>query len=259
MVFSTIVKLLLVVRFIFMQNQQVNVLLQQLQLLYPAAFKRNYLWYSQIKTKGILDDRKEFIPWILACMIFIPISFVLKDALLNKFEQFSTFQAHAYAILAILLFFMLVVPIIIKQIRHSSNSLYQLIRHSPIKMAIVIVLTALNIAFVQSEFLMWGLLFFGTSFGFVRFYKENLFRQNCQDAELYQLQQLRRVCFWAYQQTVFTRAQLTFMSKQNPEYAPLKRQLNRYADLHAQLFKAEHDYCKRIKHIDVDSYLDEML
>ncbi|ATO19842.1 hypothetical protein BS636_09370 [Acinetobacter sp. LoGeW2-3] len=241
-----------------MQNQQVNVLLQQLQLLYPAAFKHNYLFYSQIKTRGVLDDRREFIPWLLASMIFIPISFVLKDILLSNFE-ISNFQAHAYAILAILLFLMLVIPLIIKQIRHSSHSLYQLLRHSPVKLAAVVVLSALNIEFLQSQFVMWALLFFGVSFGFVRFYKENLFRQNSQDDEYYQLHQLRRVCFWAYKQSLKTRLKLYITSAKSPEYEVLKRQLNRYADLYSQLFKSEHQYCKRIKHIDVDSYLDEVL
>ncbi|GAA5556174.1 hypothetical protein Asch01_00874 [Acinetobacter schindleri] len=70
-----------------MQNQQVNVLLQQLQRLYPEAFKHNYLFYSQIKTRGVLDDRREFIPWLLASMIFVPISFVLKDIFLVVFQK----------------------------------------------------------------------------------------------------------------------------------------------------------------------------
>ncbi|MFV5490060.1 hypothetical protein [Acinetobacter sp. ASP199] len=242
-----------------MQNQQVNVLLQQLQLLYPAAFKHNYLFYSQIKTRGVLDDRREFIPWLLASMIFVPISLVLKDIFLSNFTELSNFQAHAYAILAILLFLMLIVPLVIKQIRHSSHSLYQLLRHSPVKLAVVVILSALNIEFLQSQFVMWALLFFGVSFGFVRFYKENLFRQNSQDSEYYQLHQLRRVCFWAYKQSLKTRLKLYMTSANNPEYEVLKRQLNRYADLYSQLFKTEHQYCKRIKHIDVDSYLDEVL
>ncbi|WP_278363520.1 hypothetical protein [Acinetobacter schindleri] len=242
-----------------MQNQQVNVLLQQLQRLYPAAFKHNYLFYSQIKTKGVLDDRREFIPWLLASMIFMPISFVLKDIFLSNFTELSNFQAQAYAILAILLFLMLIVPLVIKQIRHSSHSLYQLLRHSPVKLAVIVILSALNIQFLQSQFVMWALLFFGVSFGFVRFYKENLFRQNSQDSEYYQLHQLRRVCFWAYKQSLRTRLKLYMTSAQSPEYEVLKRQLNRYADLYSQLFKSEHQYCKSIKHIDVDSYLDEML
>ena len=62
-----------------MQSKQVQLLLQQLETRYPAAFKRNYLLYSQIKTRCILDDQREVIPWVLAVMIFIPISLILKD------------------------------------------------------------------------------------------------------------------------------------------------------------------------------------
>lgn len=243
----------------YMQNQQVTVLLQQLQLLYPAAFRHNYLFYGQIKTKGVLDDRREFIPWILACMIFIPISFALKDVLSSVLAPLSSFEAHSYACLAILLFLMLVVPLVIKQIRHSSHSLYQHVRHTPIKLTAVILLFALNIEFLHSQWVMWVLLFFGVSFGFVRFYKENLFRQNTQGTEQYQLHQLRRICFWAYKQSRLTRLKLRLMSANNPKYQTLQRQLNQYADLYSQLLKLEHQYCKRIKHIDIESYLDEML
>ena len=108
-----------------MQTKQIDLLLQQLKLLYPAAFRRNYLFYGQIKTKGILSDLKELIPWVLAAMIFVPISLVLKDVYSSKLSTAPDFQAQAYAILTILLFLMLVVPLVIKQIRHSSHSLYQ--------------------------------------------------------------------------------------------------------------------------------------
>ena len=59
------------------QNKQVSLYLNQLQQQYPQAFKRNFLFYSQIKTKGILDEAKEFIPWVLAVMIFCSIYFSL--------------------------------------------------------------------------------------------------------------------------------------------------------------------------------------
>ena len=39
-----------------MKDKQAVQFLEQLKLLYPAAFKRNYLFYSMIKTKGLLDE-----------------------------------------------------------------------------------------------------------------------------------------------------------------------------------------------------------
>jgi len=242
-----------------MQNQHVTVQLQQLKLLYPAAFRHNYLLYGQIKTKGILDDRREFIPWLLAAMIFIPISLVLKDLLSTWLGLTQPFQAQGYAILAILLFLMLIVPVIVKQIRHSSHSLYQLVQHNPLKLTVVILLSGLNMVYLQSTFLMWSLLFFGISFGFVRFYKENLFRQTTQPSEQYQLHQLRRICFWAYKQNRKAYFKLRLLSKQHPQYPHLSQQLKQYATLYTQLLKMEHQYCKQIKHIDIDSYLDEQL
>lgn len=242
-----------------MQSTQVSLLLKHVQSMHPQAFQRNYVFYGQIKTKGVLDDRKEFIPWILALMIFLPISLVLKDYFLLVFNSKDAFKAQTAAVISILLFLMLIVPLIIKQIKHSSHSLYQQLKHSPLKLTIVILLEGLNLAFLQSSFLLWLLFFFGISFGFVRFYKENLFRIESKDTDLYQLQQLRRACFWAYKKTYSLRLKLCFQSKQSERYSEMKNQLEQYATLHTQLFKAEHEYCKKIKHIDLDSYLDELM
>lgn len=240
-----------------MPTTQVTLLLQQLQQQYPTAFKGNYLFYSQIKIRGIWDKAKLLIPWVLAAMIFIPVSLMFSDVIKQSFVQVSEFQAQSYAILAILLFLMLSLTLILQQVQHSSYSLYQLLRHTPIKMAVVILLQALNLFFVQSSLLMWSLFFFGVSFGFIRFYRENLFRENSQNTEHYQLQQLRRICFWAYKQTCMLRLKLHFCSSNHPQRAELKQQLNHYAELYTQLLKHEHQYCKTIKHLDVDSYLDE--
>lgn len=242
-----------------MQSKQVQLLLQQLETLYPAAFKRNYLLYSQIKTRGILDDQREVIPWVLAVMIFIPISLILKDFYLTHLENLDPLQSHSYAIISILLVLMWVLPLVIKQIKHSSNSLYQLQRHAPFKLAAVILLSGLNLVFLESSLLMWILFYFGVNFGFVRFYKENLFRDHSQSVEHHQLQQLRRVCFWAYKQTLKSRLQLRFSSHQSEDYQARKTQLGHEADLYVQLLKYEHAYCKQIKHIDLDSYIDEKL
>ncbi len=242
-----------------MPNPHVTVQLQQLKLLYPAAFKHNYLLYGQIKTKGLFDDRRELLPWLLAAIIFIPISLVLKDVLSTWLGLTHPLQAQSYAILVILLALMLMMPVVIKQIRHSSHSLYQLVQHHPLKLTAVILLSVLNMVYLQNTWLMWSLLFFGIRFGFIRFYKENLFRQATQPSEQYQLHQLRRICFWAYKQNRKTYFKLRLISKQHAQYPHLSQQLNQYATLYTQLLQMEHQYCKQIKHIDIDSYLDEKL
>lgn len=240
-----------------MSTSQVTLLLQQLQQQYPAAFKANYLFYGQIKIRGIWDQGKVLVPWVLAAMIFVPSSLILRDLIQQTFMPISEFQAQSYAILAILLFLMLMFTLILQQIQHSSYSLYQFLRQTPIKMTAVIVLQILNQVFLENSVLMWSLLFFGISFGFVRFYKENLFRQSSQSTEHYQLQQLRKICFWAYKQTCLLRLKLRFCSSNDPQHAQIEQQLNHYAKLYTQLLKHEHQYCKTIKHLDIDSYLDE--
>ena len=242
-----------------MQAQQAQKLIHDLQQQYPQAFKFNFIYYSHIKTKGVLDDRKEFIPWILALMIFPPIAYVIQEKLLSVFPNMALFDAVAYACLAISLFFMLLAPVLIKQIKHSSHSLYQLVQHSPIKIAVLIVLQALNFAFLQSLFVIGILFFFALSFGFVRFYKENMFREQSNSDQHYQLQQFRRICFWTYKQSLILRLQLRFKGKQRAQYVTLKKQLEDMAALHTQMLQLEHQFCKKIKYIDIDTYLDENL
>ena len=240
-----------------MQAKHVQHILQQLSEIYPAATRHNYLFFSQIKTKGVLDDKRELIVWILALCIFVPISLVMQQ----KFEQFfelSSFQALSYSVLTLALFFMLVVPFIIYQIKHASNSLYQLQQSAPIKLTIVIILHALNMLFLQNLILVWLALFFTVSFSFVRLYKENLFRESTTTQDYFQLQQVRRMCFWAYKQAMKTKIKMRFCSQQSAHYALLKKSLVIYADLHTQLFKLEHQYCKQIKYIDLETYLDEI-
>ncbi|WP_411688492.1 hypothetical protein [Acinetobacter indicus] len=53
-----------------MTPQQPLLFLQQLQQHHPAAFKRNFLLYGAIKIKGMLDEWKEILPWVLALLIF---------------------------------------------------------------------------------------------------------------------------------------------------------------------------------------------
>lgn len=241
------------------QNKQVSFYLNQLQQQYPKAFKYNFLFYSQIKTKGLLDEAKEFIPWILSIMIFCSIYFSLGHYISIHFVQFDAFQANAIAALAVMLFFMLIVPIIINQIKHSSTHLYQQLNNTPFKLAALIILQALNLYFIESTLLQGLLFFFAMSFGFVKFYKENLFRDSTKDTEFYQLQQIRRTCFWAYKQTKKARFKMRFYNKNSEQYQFQQQQLTQYLELHLQLLKYENEMCKTYKYEDLDAYMDSMM
>ena len=241
------------------QKKQVSVYLNQLQQQYPQAFKRNFLLYSQIKTKGILDEAKEFIPWVLAVMIFCSIYFVLGQFISRHYPQFNEFQANGISALSIMLFFMIIAPFIINQIKHSSVHLYKLVNNTPFKIAILIIIQALNIYFFESTLLQGVLFFFAMSFGFVKFYKENLFRNSTKDTEYYQLQQIRKSCFWAYKQAKKAKFKMIFSKKDSEIYHIQQNHLAQYLELHLQLLKYENEMSKSYKFIDLDEYMDSMM
>ncbi|WP_407305279.1 hypothetical protein [Acinetobacter sp.] len=240
-------------------NKQTALFLKQMREQHPTAFKRNYLFYSMIKTKGILDELKELIPWILAAMIFISLSMSLSHFVSIQLPQFDTFRSHGIAVLAIMLLFMLYTPLVIKQIKHSSTSLYQHLRHTPIKLAVLIVLQTINIAYIESTFLEIILFFLALSFGFVRFYKENMFRENTQNEQYFYLQETRRICFWSYKQILKIKFKSLFHTKNSKVHAALQRQEKNFVELHIQLIRYENELCKTHKHIDVETYLDSLM
>lgn len=242
-----------------MNDQQAALFLEQLKQLYPAAFKRNYLFYSMIKTKGLLDELKELIPWVLAAMIFVSISISLGSYLQNTWPDLSKFRAHGLAVLTIMLFFMLITPLIIKQMKHSSVSLYKQLRHTPMKLTVIILLQTINIAYIESNFMQSLLFFFAISFGFVRFYKENLFRDQSNNHQYYYLQETRRVCFWSYKQVLKIKCQLFFCKRDSDQSNALKLKLKQLQELHKKTLHAEHQLCKNLKHLDLDTYLEEMM
>ena len=240
-------------------NKQSALFLQQMREQYPSAFKRNYLFYSMIKTKGILDELKELIPWLLAAMIFISLAMSLGHFISTQLSQFNEFRSYAIAILAIMLLFMLYTPIVIKQIKHSSTSLYEQLRHTPIKLATIIVLQGINIAYIQSISLEVILFFFAISFGFVRFYKENMFRENTQNEQYFYLQETRRLCFWSYKRILKIKLKCLLSTKNSAAYQELKIQEQQFIDLHNQLMQYEKKLCKTHKHVDVETYLDSLM
>ena len=241
-----------------MKEQQAKLFLEQLQLQYPQAFKRNFLLYSMLKTKGLFDELKELIPWVLAAMIFVSISMVLSSQIEILFTQIGSFRAYGLAVLSIMLFFMLLCPLIIKQIKHSSTSLYQQLRHTPIKLAAIIILQAINIAFIENYLLQSVLFFFALSFGFIKFYKENLFRPDTALKDYYYLDETRRVCFWFYKQTLKQKIQLIFTMNNAERQKSLKQNIQQLQDLHLKTLNFEDILCKSVKHVDIDDYLEEI-
>ena len=154
-------------------DKQAALFLKQLQIQYPAAFRRNFVFYGMLKTKGLMDEIKEFIPWILAIMIFVSLSLSLGHYIESHFLHLTTFRAQGISVLCFMLLYMLYVPLVLKQMKHSSRSYYEQQQHAPVKIAALILLQAVNIAFIESTFLQIVLFFFAMGFGFVKFYKEN--------------------------------------------------------------------------------------
>lgn len=240
-------------------NKQVSQYLQELQTEYPQAFKRNYLFYSQIKTKGIMDELKESIPWILAVMIFVSTSICLGLYIESYFTQWPEFRAKGIAVLIIMLFFMLIIPVIIKQIKHSSTHLYQQLSNTPLKIAVLILLQTANIAYIQNTLLQGVLFFLALSFGFVKFYKENMFRSTTQNIDYYHLQQIRRICLWSYKQAIKAKLDMKISTKNSDKYIQAQHQLSHFLELHLQLLKYENEMCRTYKFIDLDAYMDSMM
>ena len=240
-------------------NKQAAVFLKQMREDYPSAFKRNYLFYSMIKTKGILDELKELVPWLLAVMIFVSCSMSLSHFIALHFPQFDFFRSHSIAVLIIMLIFMLYSPLVIKQIKHSSNSLYQQLRHTPVKLAVLIIIQSINIAYIESLFLHIILFFLALSFGFVRFYKENMFRENTQSEQYFYLQETRRICFWSYKQIIKIKFKMHFKAKHSQARHALEQQQKIFIELYMQLIRYENELCKTHKHLDVETYLDSLM
>jgi hypothetical protein len=242
-----------------MQDQQAKQLVIELRQQFPHAFKWTFLFYSQMKTKGLLDERKEVIPWLLALTIFIPLCLSSSMFLAQQFSQMSVFDRYAYPVLALDVFFMAVCSYILWQIKHSSHSLYQLVQHTPIKLTVLIVLHAINFLWLQSLFLLGVLFFFTLSFGFIRLYKENLFRDQTNSDQYFYLQEMRRICFWSYKRSLMLKLKLRLSSQSHAKTHIWQSELKQLAQLHTQLLKFEHQYCHKIKYIDIDRYLDEQL
>ena len=240
-------------------DKQAALFLKQLQVQYPAAFKRNFVFYGMLKTKGLMDEIKEFIPWILAIMIFVSLSLSLGHYIQQYFQNLTSFQAQGISVLCFMLLYMFYVPLVLKQMKHSSRSYYEQQQHAPIKIAVLIILQALNIAFLESTFVQIVLFFFAMGFGFVKFYKENLFRNSATHVGLYYLQELRRFNFWSYKQIVKLKFILKFTVKNTEQYQQKLKRLQHFQNLHLKSMQMEQQLCLTHKHQDLENYLDSLM
>lgn len=233
--------------------------LKELQQQHPIAFTRNFILYGQVKTKGIMDELKEFIPFGVALAIFIPLSYALSELIAFLQPNFEGFQASAISTLLIMMLFMLISPIVLKQIKHSSVSLYAQLKNIPIKLTVLILLQALNILFLENWLIQGVLFFFAMRFGFIQFCKENMFRETTTTQQYQHIQEIRRICYWTYKQCVKINIKLIFTSKSSDRYLELLNTKLKIASLHTELINYENKLCMTHKHIDIDKYLDEIM
>ena len=242
-----------------MTQKQANQYLNQLKENHPEAFKRNFLFYGYIQTKGALDELKEVFPWIIALTTFIPLLYLISLFINHTFTNLSMFQAQAIAVLCMMLLFMLILPLVIYQIRHSSSRLYTNIKNLPFKLSILIILQAINLKFFES-ILMQGVLFFlSLSYGFIACYKENLFRSNSMPSDQVTLNQIRKACFWSHLQIVKLSIKLTFTPKSYKNRSTLTNKRNYFASLNKELNQFEDKYYQFAKYLDLESYVDELM
>jgi hypothetical protein len=96
-------------------------------------------------------------------------------------------------------------------------------------------------------------------FGFVKFYKENLFRNSVTHVGLYYLQELRRFNFWSYKQTVKLKFILQFTKKDTEKYQQKLKQLQHFQALHLKSMHMEQQLCQTHKYQDLENYLDSLM
>ncbi len=108
----------------------------------------------------------------------------------------------------------------------------------------MIILQALNFAYFQSTILQGALFFFCISFGFVRFYKENMFRDHAKSGTKILLNSVRRAAYWSYREAAKIQYRLYFSNKNSPRFAQLTQQYQQAIQLHQQLCRPSTLYVK---------------
>ena len=86
-----------------------------------------------------------------------------------------------------------------------------------------------------------------------------MFRESASNIDYYNLQQIRRVCFWSYKQVIKTKIRLTLSKKDTDQYEALQQKLVKDLDLHLELLKYENKMSQSYKFVDLDEYVDDML
>ena len=240
-----------------MQHNTQTYSVTQLQSRYPEAFRHNYLLFGVIKTKGILDEKKEFTPWLIVCISILPFLILMFYTLKTTFS-FNVFHSLAISCGALTLILMCIAPLVIYQIRHSSVSLYQNLRRTPLKITILFVLQTVNYLYWQSMTVTVVLTYFLILFGFIRFYKENLFRTHTTSEQQNHLQLIRQICWWSYYRSLILRTKIFLISKNNSKYHRYLRKLKEMKNLHLNMMTLEHQMCKKYKHLTASSYIDSL-
>lgn len=240
-------------------NKNTEHFLKELRQQHPSAFTRNFVFYGQIKTKGILDEPKELVPFALALILFAPLSYLVSQVITAVQPNYEGFQSGAIATLIIMLLFMTVSPFVLKQIKHSSVSLYTQLKTTPLKITALILLQAINIIWIESWLMQGILFFFAMRFGFIQFCKENMFRETTTPEQFKYIQEIRRICYWSYKQSIKLRFKLMFTSKSSQRYITLLNKKLQIASLHTELINYENKLCMAYKHTDIDKYLDELM
>lgn len=233
--------------------------IKQLQEHYPQAFKKNVLWYGFIPVKGALDEWKEIIPWLIAFTAFMPITYFLNIQIHQITPTFTTFQYLASAVILITLFLMMIIPMIIYQIHHSSAYLYQSIKNTPFKIAILIILQAINFKFFESSLLLGVLFFLTMRYGFISFCKENLFKDHTTSIDYKNLLLIRKACFWSHIKIIKCTLQLKLTPKTSPHYQIRTSQKLKVIQLNKELVQFENELYKSLKYTDLETYIDELM
>lgn len=240
------------------QQQTIERLLPLLKQ-HPQAFKRSFLFYGFIQVEGALDTWKELIPWLIAFTIFLPTTYLIHYFIQLNFIQISSFQSYSISAILITLFLMVILPFIIYQIRHSSHQLYTSLKNAPFKVTLLIILQAINLKFFESSLLLSLLFFLSISYGFIGFYKENLFKPYTAQPDQYNLKLIRNACFWSHLKIIQLSIRIKLSKKSSQNYQQILAQKSSLIQLNTELNSLESELYKSLKYADLETYIDELM
>lgn len=242
-----------------LNQQQILEHYQQLLTRYPQVnTQKQCLFYGSITVKGALDEWKELLPWGIALSIFTPIAYCLHYLIQHYIPTFDNFLSYASSMMLISLFLMLIAPLIIYQIHHSSAQLYNSIKNIPFKITLIILLQAINLKFLHSSLLLSALFFCTLRYGFILFLKENLFKAHIANSQIKYLRHARQLCFLSYLRILSLSLKMKFKTKSSARYQQLSVEKNQWMSINADFKKFEDKLYQNLKYIDLESYIDEL-